>query len=99
MDELALIVLGAAAASGPAKLLIQKVFDVIEGFREPGQIVQRAEAQAEANKISLTSEIELTKLEQRAFRRLRAEEAKKQHNIENITRKAIPNLDEEADAT
>lgn len=76
----------------PAKVLIEKISDAVGGVFKPYQIKRVAEAEAEARKIEAVSKIEITELQQRAFNRFLIEEASKQNNIENITRKALPDI-------
>lgn len=80
----------------PAKVLIEKVSDAIGGVFKPHQIKRVARAEAEAEIIKATAQVEISELQQRALSRFLLEEASKQENIENITRKAIPQLAEEA---
>jgi hypothetical protein len=80
----------------PAKVLIEKISDAIGGIFKPYQIRRVAQAEAEAEKIKAVARIEITELEQRAMIRFLAEEAKKQSNIENITRIALEDVDEKA---
>lgn len=74
----------------PAKVLIEKISDAVGGVFKPYQIRRVAQAEAEADKIQAVSKIEITELQQRALNRFLLEEALKQNNIENITRKALP---------
>lgn len=80
----------------PATVLIEKISDAIGGAFKPYQIKRVAEAEADAQKIRAAAQIEVTELQRRALRRFFAEEAKKQSNIESITRKALDEVDEEA---
>ncbi len=82
--------------SKPATVLIEKISEAIGGLAKPWQIKRVAEAEAEAERIHAVAQIEITKLQKRAMTRLIAEEARKQHNIEAITAKAIPQLDSDA---
>ena len=77
-----------------AKVLIEKISDAIGGIFKPFQIKRIAKAEAEAEIIRTEAQIECEDLHRRALARFVAEEAKKQDNIENITRKAIPLLSE-----
>ena len=52
-----------------------------------------AKAEAEAERVRTESQIEISDLQRRAFYRFLEEEAKKQKNIEEITRQALPQLD------
>ena len=78
--------------SEPATVLIQKIADAIGGLYKPYQIRRVANAEADAQIIEEQAQIEITKLQRRALSRFVSEEGKKQHNIESITEKAIPQL-------
>src|SRR5262245_8342390 len=88
--------------SKTATVLIEKVSTAIGAVFQPYQIkrIARAEAQAEieAKKIRLLGniDIELTEIQQRGLVRLIAEQAKQQENIENITREALNDLNDDA---
>lgn len=69
--------------------LIEKVAGGIGGAFAPTQLVRMAKAQAEADLIAAKSEIAISDIQRRALGRLVAEEAKKQSNIEDITKEAI----------
>ncbi len=77
-----------------ASKLIEKVSGGIGGAFAPRQVVRMAKANAEANLIAANSHVEITDLQRRALARLAAEEARKQENIEQITMKAIPLLED-----
>ena len=78
--------------SKPANTLIEKVSSAVGGVFEPWQIKRVAKAEAEANLIKAKSEIEITDLQRRAMRRFVEEEASRQENMEEITKKSIPHL-------
>ena len=80
----------------PADTLIKKVSDAVGGWFAPYQIRRVAKAGAEAALIKAQSEIEITDLHRRAAHRFIEEEAQRQKNMENITDKALPQLDENA---
>jgi hypothetical protein len=80
----------------PAKILIEKVSDAVGGVYKPRQIKRVAKAEAAAALIKATAQIEISELQQRALHRFLAEEAANQKNIESITDKAIPQLEEDA---
>jgi hypothetical protein len=80
--------------SKPATVLIEKISDAISGYCKPYQIKRVAKAEAAAEIIRAQAQIEVTDLQRRALVRFVAEEIRKQDNIENITRKAIPQLEE-----
>jgi hypothetical protein len=82
--------------SKPATVLIEKVSDAMGGIFKPWQIRRVAQAEAEADKIKAEARIEITDLQQRALYRFIFEEAKKQNNIESITSKALPQVEETA---
>jgi hypothetical protein len=77
----------------PASLLIEKISGAIGEIYRPYGIKLLARAESEAELIKAKSQIEITELQRRAFTRLAAEEAKKQSNIEQITEKALNQLD------
>jgi hypothetical protein len=91
----------------PANTLVEKISDAIGGIFKPAQIRRVAEAEADAEKIRILTQVEVEKiralaqieiddLQRRAMARFFAEEAKKQENIESITRKALPEVEETA---
>jgi uncharacterized protein DUF2806 len=94
MSENPLINIG--ELSKPATVLIEKISDAVGGIFKPSQIVRVAKAEAEAKRIEAETQIEITNLERRAFARFIKEEARKQNNIEQITQKALPLLEEDA---
>ena len=80
----------------PATILIEKISNAVGVVFEPYQIKRIAKANAEATRIEAFSKIEISDLERRAMRRFVTEEAARQANIENITRKSLPSLSESA---
>jgi hypothetical protein len=80
----------------PANTLIEKISDAIGGIFKPYQIRRVAEAEGQAEKIRAAAQIDVTELQRRAMFRFIAEEAKKQQNIESITKKALPDVSEDA---
>ena len=80
----------------PADTLVKKISNAVGVLFEPRQIIRVAEAKAEAAKIEAQSEIEITDLQRRAARRWIGEEAQRQRNMESITAKALPQLNENA---
>ena len=82
--------------SKPADTLIKKVSDAVGGLFAPYQVKRMAKAEAEAAMIKEQSEIEITDLHRRAVHRWIEEEAQRQKNMEDITAKALPQLDEKA---
>src|SRR5437867_7427205 len=89
-DEHSIINLGELAK--PATVLVEKICDAIGGIAKPWQIKRVAEAEAEAERIRAAGEVKVTALHRRAARRFLMEEAKKQHNIESIIGKALPEV-------
>ncbi len=80
----------------PADTLIKKVSDAVGGWFAPYQTRRVAKADAEAALIKAQSEIEITDLHRRAAHRFIEEEAQRQKNMEDITDKALPQLNENA---
>jgi hypothetical protein len=80
----------------PATVLVEKISDAVGGVFKPFQIVRVAKAEAEADRIRAESQIQVTDLHRRAMLRFFEEEAKKQTNIEEITKKALPLLEEKS---
>jgi len=93
-DSKSLISLG--DLTKPANTLIEKISDAIGEVFKPYQIVRVAQAEARAETIRAATQIKVTELQRRAVRRFIMEEAKKQNNIETITGKALPYVDEQA---
>lgn len=83
--------------SKPADTLIKKVSSAIGGIFEPWQIKRVAKAEAEASLVNAKAEIEITDLHRRAMHRFVEEEASRQENMEEITKKALPQLENESD--
>ena len=82
--------------SKPANTLLKKISNAAGVLFEPHQIKRVAKAKAEAARIEAQSEIEITDLHRRAARRWIEEEAQRQKNMEDISAKALPQLDENA---
>lgn len=82
----------------PATVLIEKISDALGGYFRPWQIRRVARAEAEAEKIKalaqVETQIEISDLTRRAIGRFLIEESKKQDNMESITSKAIPLLED-----
>ena len=83
--------------SKPANTLIKKVSDAVGGCFAPWQIKRVAKAEAEASLIKAGSDIQISELHRRAMHRFIEEEAKRQSNMEDITTKALPQLNDKAD--
>ena len=82
--------------SKPAVVLVEKISEGVGEIAAPWQIKRVAKAEAEAAIIKAQSEIKKTDLYRRAERRRIKEDMRDQKNIEDITAKAIPHLNEEA---
>jgi Protein of unknown function (DUF2806) len=82
--------------SEPATALIKAIEKATGGIFRPSQIRRVAKAEAEADIIKATAQIEIVDLERRALHRFLHEEAKKQSNIESITQKALPAINNDA---
>lgn len=82
--------------SGAAIVLIEKISDSLGGVFKPWQTVRVAKAEAEAEQIRAESQIQVADIHRRALHRFFEEEAKRQSNIEDITQKALPLLEEES---
>jgi Protein of unknown function (DUF2806) len=80
--------------SKPATVLVEKISEAVGGVFKPYQIVRVAKAEAQADRVRAESQIEISDIQRRAFRRFLDEEGKKQKNIEDITSKALPQLEE-----
>ena len=93
-DETSLLNIG--DLSKPATVLIERISDAVGGIFKPWQTKRVAQAEAEAEKIRALAKIEITELQQRALERFVVEEEIKQKNIESITAKAVPQLEETA---
>lgn len=83
----------------PADTLIKKVSKAVGGVFAPYQIKRIAKAEAEAAIIKTETEIQITDLHRRAMHRFIEEEAQRQNNIEQITNKALPQLEAASDAS
>jgi Protein of unknown function (DUF2806) len=82
--------------SKPVNTLIEKISNALGRHFEPHYIRKVALAEADAAKIEAAASIEVTELHQRALRRLMAEEAKRQENMEAIFAKAVPSIADDA---
>lgn len=96
-EDKSISVINLGKLAKPADTLIKKVSSAVGGIFEPWQIKRVAKAEAEANLLKAKAEIEVTDLHHRAMHRFVEEEANRQENMETITEKAIPQLDESAD--
>lgn len=80
----------------PVTTLIEKVSDAIGIVYEPTQIVKKAKAEVEADKIRALGKLELNNLEERAMKRFIHQESRKQQNIESILSQTIKLLPSDA---
>jgi len=94
MTENPLVALG--DLTKPATVLIEKISDAVGGIFKPYQIVRVAKSEAEAERIQAESQIQVTDVHRRAMHRFLEEEAKRQSNIEGITQKALPHLNQDS---
>jgi len=85
----------------PANTLVNKISNAFGRHFDPRQTIRMAEAEAQADRIRRVSEaetdIEVAELRQRAANRFLNEEMTRQLNIESITEKAMPHLNDDAD--
>jgi hypothetical protein len=93
-DDKSISIVNLGKLSKPADTLIKKVSSAVGGIFEPWQIKRIAKADAEASLIKAKAEIEVTDLHRRAMHRFVEEEANRQENMETITEKAIPQLED-----
>ena len=80
----------------PADTLIKKISNAVGILYESRHIRKVAEAKANAALTEAKSEIEITDLHKRAAHRWIDEEAQRQKNMEDITAKTLPQLNENA---
>ena len=96
-DDRSISLVNLGSLAKPADTLIKKVSSAVGGIFQPWQIKRIAKAEAEANLIKTKGEIEVTDLHRRAMHRFVEEDANRQENMETITEKAIPQLEEGSD--
>lgn len=96
MSKYSLININLGELPKVAITLIEKISGAIAGYAKPWQIERVAKAEAKADLIRAETQIEISDRQRRALVRFFNEEAKKQANIEEITEKAIPLLNEDA---
>lgn len=82
--------------SKPATVLIEKISGAVGTLYEPTRIRREARAKADAALIEAECVLEITDLERRAMTRFVHEQTREQKNIEDITTKAIPRLNNNA---
>ena len=91
------LIVDLGALTEPATVLIEKISDAVGGIAKPYQIRRVAKAEADAGRIRTESEIEISDLRLRAANRFVEEETRKQLNMENIVRRALPRLTGDAE--
>jgi hypothetical protein len=96
-EDKSISVVNLGKLSKPADTLIKKVSSAVGGMFEPWQIKRVAKAQAKADLTKAQSEIQITDLQRRAMHRFVEEEAQRQDNMERITEKALPELEDSSD--
>jgi hypothetical protein len=96
-DDNSMSIVNLGKLSKPADTLVKKVSGAIGGVFEPWQIKRVAKAEAEASLIKANAEIEVTDLHRRAMQRFVEEQANRQENMEQITKKALPKLEDKSD--
>ena len=96
-DDNSMSIVNLGKLSKPADTLIKKVSAAVGGVFEPWQIKRVAKAETEANLMKAKSEIEISDLHRRAMHRFVEEEANRQENMEEITKKALPQLEDKSD--
>ena len=86
--------------SKPANTLVNKIANAFGRHFDPSQRIRIAEAEAQADRILRVSatetDIEVTELRRRAAARFANEEMTKQLNMEGITQKAIPHINDDS---
>ena len=91
------LVVDVGGLTKPATILIERISDAVGGIAKPHQIVRVAKAEVEADRIRAESEIEIADLRFRAANRFVEEETRKQLNMENIVRRALPHVTDDAE--
>jgi len=81
----------------PATVLIEKISDAVGGYLKPWQMRRVAKAERDVTLIAACTQLEVSELERRALGRFLAEEARRQANIEAITYRALPMLENDVD--
>lgn len=94
MDGISLVNLG--NLTKPATLLVEKISDAVGGLYRPTQIRRVAQAEADARLIYADRDIKISDLQRRAALRWIEEETQHQLHMEEIIRKALPLVAEDA---
>ena len=97
MPDVKITLVDLGKLSKPATALIEKVSSAVGGLAEPWQMERKAKAKAKVDLIQAKSEVVITDLHRRAAHRWIDEEARRQENMEQITRKALPQLKDGAE--
>ena len=97
MSDVKITLVDLGKLSKPATALIEKVSAAVGGLAEPWQMERTAKAKAKVDLIQANSEVVITDLHRRAARRWIDEEACRQENMEQIIRKALPQLEDGAE--
>jgi len=92
MPESGFAIKDLAGLSEPAGKLIEAVRAATGVLYEPTRIRRTARAEADAAMVKAKSDIEVKELEERAFKRVKAREARRQENLEVILGEATQNL-------
>jgi hypothetical protein len=95
-DSVKLTIFDLGDWSKPATALVERCADAIGGAFTPFQIKRVANAEAQAEEIRARTQIKIEKIHRRAADRFIAEETRKQINMENIIRGAVPALGDTA---
>ncbi len=82
--------------SKPVHAMVNRIADAVGGFLKPNHITRLARAESEAEIIRAETRVKISEIEERGLRRLVYEEGRKQENIENITRKSIQYIKDDA---
>lgn len=85
-----------APLAEPAKILVERISDLIGGAAKPFQIRRVAKAEADALLIETNAEIEATDLQRRAAQRWLDEETRNQANMEKISAHAVEQISSNA---
>ena len=96
-DDNSMSIVSLGKLSKPADTLIKKVSSAVGGIFEPWQIKRVAKAETEVSLLKAKTDIEITDLQRRAMHRFIEEEASRQENMEEITKKALSELENESD--
>lgn len=82
--------------SQPVSIFIEKVSEAIGGYAKPYQIKRIAEAEAEAEKTKAVAQIQVSEMQRRSLQRLLIEEEVRQSNMEEISKRAVPKIEDTA---